>query len=132
MGRASLILHLKRWQETRELVALRAQYHCENCNARAFLTGHRRGECDHKIPRRELIASGGNVFDMGNLQWLCQPCHARKSALERHARRQAEAAANPDPNPQKPRADRLRARSRVSGRKQFLIAAGLSAADVVH
>lgn len=133
MPKAGQILHLTRWQKTREAVALRAQYHCEICGKRAFLTGKLAGECDHKTPRRDLLSSGGDLFDMNNLQWLCPPCHARKSALEKHAQRKAQEAENPNPKPQKsPRADRLRARSRVSGRKAFLVAAGLAPADIIR
>lgn len=131
MPKAGQILHLNRWQETRAAVALRDGFRCAKCKARTFLTGKLAGEIDHKIPRRELLKSGGDLFDMSNLQLLCQPCHARKSILERYAFQRAQEAENPTPKPKKSRADRLRARSRVSGRKAFLLAAGLAPADII-
>lgn len=129
MPKAGRILHLTSWQDTRQAVALRANFRCEKCGTLCFLTGPKAGEADHKIPRRELVEAGGDVFDLGNLQWLCEPCHARKSALERWA---AEKAKAPAKTPKKSRSERLKARSRVKGRAAFLIAAGLAPADIAH
>ena len=75
MPKPGQILHLTRWQATRQAVALAANMKCECCGVLAFLRGRGAGEADHIIPRRELAQNGGDPFDMENLQWLCQPCH---------------------------------------------------------
>ena len=113
MPKAGQILHLTRWQKARQACAMRA----------------RTGEADHKISRRQLIETGGDVFALDNLQWLCQPCHARKSVLEGHEARQTQHPATP---PKTPRSERLKARSRVKGRKAFLMAAGLAPDDIIR
>lgn len=46
-------------------------------------------DVDHVVPMRALLAAGDaeRAFDPAHLQALCEPCHARKSAAERSARR---------------------------------------------
>lgn len=121
MPKPGQILHLTRWQATRQAVALAANMKCECCGVLAFLRGRGAGEADHIIPRRELSQNGGDPFDMENLQWLCQPCHAAKSARERWGDHQA-----------KPKKNRLKSRTKIVGRKKFLLAAGLSTADIIR
>lgn len=129
MPKSGQILGLTRWQKVRQACAVRASFRCEKCGKLCFLTGPRAGEADHKIPRRQLAETGGNMFDLNNLQWLCQSDHARKSVLEGHAARQALRPATP---PKTPRSERLKARSRVKGRKAFLMAAGLAPDDIIR
>ncbi|WP_339820596.1 HNH endonuclease signature motif containing protein [uncultured Paracoccus sp.] len=129
MPKAGQILHLTRWQKARQACAMRASFRCQKCGVLCFLTGPRTGEADHKISRRQLIETGGDVFALDNLQWLCQPCHARKSVLEGHEARQTQHPATP---PKTPRSERLKARSRVKGRKAFLMAAGLAPDDIIR
>lgn len=121
MPKPGQMLHLTRWQATRQAVALRANMRCECCETYAFLRGRGAGQADHIIPRRELAITGGNPFDMDNLQWLCGPCHSQKSARERWGDHKAA-----------PPKNRLKARTKIKGRKQFLLAAGLSTADVIR
>lgn len=128
MPQAGQILGLTRWQKTRQTVAMRAAFRCQKCGVLCFLTGPRAGEADHRVPRRQLAETGGDMFDLGNLQWLCVSCHARKSILEGHAARQAERPATPPKQP----ADRLKIRTKIKGRKAFLIAAGLAADDIIR
>lgn len=60
------------WRRLVEAVKLRDQYTCQACKR---VTDQ--GECDHIIPQ----AKGGKD-DMGNLQWLCGPCHEVKTITE--------------------------------------------------
>lgn len=129
MPKAGRILHLNSWQEARQAVALRANFRCQKCGTLCFLTGPKAGEADHITPRRVLVETGGDPLDIKGIQWLCQICHARKSALERWAAERANAPAKP---PKKSPSERLKARSRVKGRKAFLIAAGLAPADIIR
>ncbi|MCC7139787.1 MAG: HNH endonuclease [Planctomycetes bacterium] len=57
-------------------------------------------DVDHVVPVRTLLAQGAHeaVFDPANLQALCRPCHAAKSARERHGVRAANDAATPVPH----------------------------------
>lgn len=50
---------------------------------------HPRGGCgspttdvDHVEPLRDVVARGGDPYDMTNLVGLCSPCHSRKTADE--------------------------------------------------
>ena len=129
MPTAGRILHLTSWRNARQAVALAANFRCQKCGTRCFLTGPKTGEADHKVPRRVLAEIGGDPFALEGLQWLCQPCHARKSVLERYAAEKANAPAKP---PKPPRSERLKARTRVKGRKAFLLAAGLQAKDIMR
>lgn len=101
-------LKTDRWQATRAFMAHRASFRCEHCHTFTGMSG----EADHVIPRRDCDLIGVGVFDPSNLQWLCQPCHAAKSARERWAGHEKK--------PKKPPA-----RTRVTGRDQFLDAAGI-------
>lgn len=129
MPKVGQILHLTRWQKTRQACAMRAAFRCQKCGVLCFLTGPRAGEADHRVPRRQLAETGGDMFDLANLDWLCASCHSRKSVLEGHAARQAQRPATP---PKTPRSERLKARSRVKGRKAFLMAAGLAPDDIIR
>lgn len=66
---------------------LRGHPLCAPCAAAGRTEAAR--DVDHVVPMRALLASGDaeRVFDPANLQALCGPCHARKSAAERAARR---------------------------------------------
>ena len=59
------------WRRLRWSVLVRDSFTCQACG-RVFPPD--RLECDHIIP----LANGG-TDDMGNLQTLCRPCHARKT-----------------------------------------------------
>lgn len=65
-------------QQIRERIALRAEYICQKCRR---VTGLKDGELDHITP----LHMGGADNDE-NLQWLCIPCHAEKSAEEENGR----------------------------------------------
>ena len=60
------------WRRLVEAVKRRDQYVCQACG---LLT--EQGCCDHKVP-----TSKGGTDDMGNLQWLCVPCHDAKTERE--------------------------------------------------
>lgn len=115
MPKAGQILHLTAWKDVRQFVAARAGHRCQHCRCFTGING----EADHITPRRVLAATGGNPLEPTNLQWLCQPCHARKSATERWAGHT-------------PTKRSILRRSRVKGRKTFLLAAGLSPADIIN
>ncbi|WP_255105570.1 HNH endonuclease [Shimia sp. CNT1-13L.2] len=110
MGVGRTILdHVAWYRDTREAVAKRAGFRCQKCNR--FVGMH--GQADHIIPRAKCEAHGLSEYDQSNLQWLCQPCHASKSAKEKWdaiGRRKG-------PKPIK--------RSNVPGRKLFLAMAGI-------
>ena len=110
LPRDQQILHLRSWrQDVREHVALRAGFRCECCHA---FTGMR-GEADHIVARRDLAKTGGNPFDVSNVQWLCASCHSIKTNGERWAG-----------HVRKPRPRFSRAK--LPGRARFLAAAGIS------
>lgn len=64
------------WPQRRDTVRRRAGGRCEGrvegvrCPARGT-------ECDHVTPHAR-----GGADDLSNLQWLCTPCHKRKTAKE--------------------------------------------------
>jgi 5-methylcytosine-specific restriction protein A len=62
------------WRKLRRLVAAERPAICVRCG-RADVS--RRMHLDHIRP---LAAGGSN--DPDNLQWLCQPCHNRKTKEE--------------------------------------------------
>ena len=57
-------------------------YRCLQCGQAAA------DEVDHIKP----IAEGGDHYDLGNLQSICRPCHAAKTARENDARLAARRA----------------------------------------
>ena len=63
------------WRQVREM-KLRRDPFCEECRRANIIATAR--IVDHIVP----ISQGGSRLDMENLQSLCKPCHARKSALE--------------------------------------------------
>ena len=60
-----------RWGKVRALVLARDPL-CVLCRR----AGSR--EVDHAVP----VSDGGAMWEMGNLQALCKPCHSRKTAEE--------------------------------------------------
>jgi len=97
------------WRDVRAYVAHRASFRCEHCYQFLGLNG----QCDHIIPRRDIPLLGIGMHDPTNLQYLCQSCHSVKSNGERW---QGHERKGPKP----------RTRTRVSGRDQFLNAAGIA------
>ena len=90
------------WKHIRRAVADRARFKCECCGKYIGMKGH----ADHIVPRADCEAKGIHPKAMGNLQWLCPPCHNRKSSNERWAGHQ--------------KADRSRPRrARVKGRSAY-------------
>ena len=69
------------WKHIRRAVAVRARFRCECCGKYLGMRGH----ADHIVPRAECEAQGIHPKEMANLQWLCPPCHNRKSSNERWA-----------------------------------------------
>lgn len=65
----------RRWYAMRRQVYAEQKGVCALCD-RILLTGE--WALDHRIP---LSQGGGD--DMGNLQGVCNPCHARKSAEDK-------------------------------------------------
>lgn len=65
-----------RWKKTRTMVIRRACGLCENCiKKKLFVPGN---NVDHKIP----VSKGGAIWDLDNLQLLCEDCHKAKTAKE--------------------------------------------------
>ena len=69
------------WQSRRKRVRMRAHGRCEGPIGDDGARVHdaprcmRQGtDCDHIAP--------GDDHDLSNLQWLCAPCHARKTQAE--------------------------------------------------
>ncbi|GHB95921.1 HNH endonuclease [Thermomonas carbonis] len=60
------------WRRLRDAVAIRDGYKCYVCGRIV-----EQGECDHIVP----VSKGGKT-EMGNLGWICPPCHADKSERE--------------------------------------------------
>ena len=69
-----------RWRALR-LAQLRQEPCCRECAKQRRVTPA--VVADHITPYRD----GADFFDAANLQSLCTPCHARKSAKEGHVRR---------------------------------------------
>lgn len=68
-----------RWQSVRDL-QLQEQPLCESCLAGGHTTPAT--QVDHVVPLR---VRPDLAFDLANLQSICVPCHALKSARERQA-----------------------------------------------
>lgn len=64
------------WQKLRERM-LREHPLCQLCEQRGRVTVAT--SLDHRIPR----SKEGGTDDESNLQTVCEPCHARKSLLDR-------------------------------------------------
>lgn len=93
------------WRFIRRAVAERARFRCETCSKFLGMRGH----ADHIVPRADCEAKGIHPKDMANLQWLCPPCHNRKSSKERWAGHTKKARKPP-----------FRTRRDVEGRGAFL------------
>ena len=64
-----------RWAKAR--AALLAEHPtCANCGERPAV------DVDHREPLRELLARGGDPYDLAELDPLCIPCHSEKTARE--------------------------------------------------
>jgi 5-methylcytosine-specific restriction enzyme A len=63
------------WRRLREAVLMRDGYLCQPCQRRGRLTAAR--EVDH----RKALANGG-TNDPANLEGICRPCHAAKTASD--------------------------------------------------
>lgn len=59
-----------RWEAVRMQAKNRAGGMCEN------QCGRDGNEADHIVP----LASGGEPYDLANIQWLCKTCNTRKGA----------------------------------------------------
>ena len=71
----------RRWRSLRNYY-IQANPLCEQCKRENRITS---GQCvDHIKP----IRLGGLMTDTGNLQTLCNSCHAKKSGAEAHETRQ--------------------------------------------
>ena len=66
-----------RWRKLRAEIYDAENWRCRSCGKSGRL------ELDHATP----IGQGGARWDRANLQPLCRPCHFRKTADERQARR---------------------------------------------
>ena len=67
-------LHARRWARVRRAVFNRDGWRCRKCGRPGRL------ECDHVTPMQR--ESGGDPYDMQNLQTLCRGCHIAKTAAE--------------------------------------------------
>ena len=67
------VCRTKRWARLRVAALRRDGWACVRCGARGRL------EVDHVQPVRD---APGRAYDLGNLQCLCKPCHAAKTAVE--------------------------------------------------
>lgn len=63
------------WSRLRAQVLVRDKYLCQECLRKGLITEG--CEVDHKVP-----LSQGGTNDLANLELLCTPCHAVKSAAE--------------------------------------------------
>lgn len=105
-------LNTSRWAALRGHVAHRASFRCEHCNQFLGMTG----QADHVVPRGVCEDVGIGVYDPSNLQYLCTPCHSRKTNAERWAGHTKRAPKPPS-------------RSILPGRDRFLDAAGITPSD---
>jgi 5-methylcytosine-specific restriction protein A len=64
-----------RWAAARREVLARDPT-CRSCGAAPST------DVDHDVPLREVLAGGGDPYDVGNLVGLCASCHSRKTAAE--------------------------------------------------
>jgi 5-methylcytosine-specific restriction protein A len=72
------------WQTRRANAKRRAAGRCERITPDGTRCNARGNQCDHIIP--------GNNHSLDNLEWLCQPHHAAKSAAEGHDAMRAQRA----------------------------------------
>ena len=71
------------WKIRREQVLERDEYLCQECLRRGILTPLRVHKRDYAVDHIIPINQGGHPTDMDNLESLCEPCHAKKSAKEK-------------------------------------------------
>ena len=92
---AEAIRHSARWRKVRAVVLAREPL-CRACLAHGVTTAAE--DVDHVVALVDLLREGRRelAFALENLQPLCRPDHAAKSALERLAR---EAAGRPENAP---------------------------------
>ena len=72
MSRHHAALDRRRWARVRLECLDRDGWRCQHCRGYG-------NEADHIVP----LDRGGAAYDLGNLQTLCGPCHAAKTAGER-------------------------------------------------
>lgn len=105
------VIDTAQWKKSiRPATAHRANYRCQECGKFVGMFGH----VDHIVPRADCEAAMIDPRDPANLQYLCPPCHNRKSAHEKAARQ--------------PKRDRPKQppRSHVRGREAFHTALGIA------
>ena len=88
------------WPQRREATRQRAGGRCEG-RVRGTRCPNPGGHCDHIKPR-----SLGGTDELRNLQWLCEPCHSRKTAREAAQARAAIRALRKRPTERHPGATR--------------------------
>lgn len=71
------IYHTARWMKTRKMI-LELEPLCRECKSNGIIK--EATVVDHIV----RIRSGGDPFDISNLQPLCDKCHASKSGRESH------------------------------------------------
>ena len=82
LAAAARVYRSNRWRKVRTLQLAREPL-CEDCRAHGVV--ETATQVDHVLG---LVDRPDLAFDLGNLRSLCTPCHARKSAAERLARRE--------------------------------------------
>lgn len=65
-----------RWKKLRIVVIRRACGLCANCEKRGLIVPG--NQVDHILP----VSQGGAIWDIDNLQLLCETCHTTKTAKE--------------------------------------------------
>lgn len=65
-----------RWKKIRIVVIRRAFGLCQDCEKRGILVSG--NNVDHILP----VSQGGAIWDLDNLQLLCETCHNAKTAKE--------------------------------------------------
>ena len=79
-------LGTSKWRAIRIAVAERAHFRCEHCEKFLGMSG----QGDHIVPRSVCERLGISVFDDSNVQYLCGPCHSKKTNSERWAGHQCK------------------------------------------
>ena len=74
-------LGTSKWRAIRIAAAERANFRCEHCQKFLGMSG----QGDHIVPRSVCETLGISVFDLSNIQYLCGPCHSKKTNSERWA-----------------------------------------------
>lgn len=85
------------WPQRRDAVRRRAGGRCERRGRTGTRCRRPGSECDHIKPRWL-----GGTHELDNLQWLCPPCHARKTTAEAAQARaviRARRYRKPEPHP---------------------------------